>query len=64
MPSENYRYYSLDAAGCIHEAEWIYADSDQEAVALIEAKRPDRKCEIWQGQRLVASFAPARRSAA
>ena len=55
MPSENYRYYCLDATGNLHQAEWFYADNDEGAVALIEAKHPNSKCEIWHGQRLLAT---------
>jgi hypothetical protein len=60
MPSENYRYYCLDAAGRLHSAEWFDADSDEHAIAQIEAQRPGTLCEIWQGQRLVATIAPKR----
>ena len=63
MPSENYRYYCLDGAGRLHEANWFYAASDDDAVALIQAKHPDAKCEIWLGKRLVAALSPRRRSA-
>lgn len=63
MPSENYRYYCLDATGSLHQAEWFYADSDADAVAAIEAKHPDAKSEIWQGDRLVATVEAKRRSA-
>ena len=58
MPSENYRYYCLDAAGCLHDAEWFEAASDEEAVALVSEMHPDAKCEIWHGQRLVAATSP------
>jgi hypothetical protein len=60
MPRENYRYYCLDAAGCLHEAEWFDAASDEEAVAKVSGKLPDAKCEIWHGHRLVATIAPIR----
>lgn len=60
MPSENYRYYCLDGAGHLHSAEWFHAETDEEAIAQISAKHPDAKCEIWQGQRLVASLSPER----
>lgn len=61
MFSENYRYYHLDGVGQLHDAEWFEADSDEEAVALIEARHPDGTYEIWQGKRLVASVSPQRR---
>lgn len=60
MTLENYRYYCLDGAGHLHDAEWFYAESDDEATAQIEARHPNSKCEIWQGKRLVASIAPRR----
>ena len=63
MPSENYRYYCLDGMGHLHEAEWFYAATDEDAVAVIQAKHPDSKCEIWQDNRLVASVSPVRRQA-
>ena len=63
MASEPYRYYCLDRAGRLHDAEWIEADGDEQAVALIEAKHPGEHCEIWQGKRLVAELSPARRQA-
>lgn len=63
MPSENYRYYCLDSTGRLHEAAWFIAESDEDAMAQIEAKHPDSKCEIWQGKRLVASISPKRRFA-
>lgn len=56
MPSENYRYYRLDGVGHLHGAEWFYAESDDAAVALIEERHPDTKCEIWQARRIVASL--------
>jgi hypothetical protein len=46
MPSENYRYYCLDGAGRLHSAEWFHAESDEDAVAQIEAKHADATCEI------------------
>ena len=63
MPSENYHYYRLDGTGRLHEPAKFAADSDEDAIAQIETKHPDSKCEIWQGKRLVASIQPQRRSA-
>ena len=61
MPSEkNYRYYCLDGAGRLHSAEWFHAQTDEDAIAQIEAKHPDGICEIWQGKRLVAKVSPRR----
>lgn len=60
MATENYRYYCLDGAGRLHDAEWFCADSDADAIAQIFAAHPDDKCEIWHGTRLVAELAPRR----
>ena len=50
----SYRYYCLDGAGTLHGAEWFEANDDEHAVEVIQTKRPDGQCEIWQGRRLVA----------
>ena len=63
MPSGNYRFYRLDGAGHLHDASWFVAESDEDAVAKIEAEHPGSKCEIWQGKRLVAAIAPEQRQA-
>jgi hypothetical protein len=60
MSSENYRYYHLDGLGRLEGADWFDADSDADAIAHISVKHPDSKCEIWKGQRLVASLSPKR----
>ena len=60
MFCETYRYYCLDSLGHLHGAEWFDATDDEDAVAQIEAQHADAKCEIWQGNRLVAKLAPAR----
>lgn len=58
MPSENYRYYHLDGDGRLHFAEWFPAESDEQATEQIRVIHPDAKCEIWQGNRLVAKLQP------
>ena len=60
MSRENYRYDSLDATGRLKGADWFKADTDRDAVAIIEAKHSEDVCEIWQGRRLVAKFWPKR----
>ena len=62
MSSESYRYYCLDGAGHLHDAAWFQAESDEDAIAQIEAKHPDALCEIWQGTRIVAKLSPRRRA--
>ena len=57
MSLETYRYYCLDGAGKLHNAELITAKNDEDAVAQIEAKHPAAQCEVWQGSRLVAKIA-------
>ena len=59
MSSERYRYYCLDSAGNLHGTEWLEADGDEAAVAQVEARHPNDRCEIWQGKRLVAKLSPA-----
>jgi hypothetical protein len=56
MPT--YRYYCLDGAGNIHNAEWFDADSDEQAVADIQARHPDSTCEVWSGNKLIGSTRP------
>jgi hypothetical protein len=58
MFPEEYRFYRLDGAGQIHSAEWIKADSDDQATTQVQVQFPDAKCEIWQGKRLVARLSP------
>lgn len=60
MPRVTYRYYCLDSVGHLHSAEWFEAESDGDAIALVEAQHPDGQCEVWQGQRLVAKLSPRR----
>jgi hypothetical protein len=55
MPS--YRLYCLDGAGRISLADWIEADTDEQAVASARAMEHGAlKCEVWQGNRLVAKL--------
>ena len=51
--SQTYRYYFLDGAGHFRGAQWFEAESDKDAVALMDAKHPNGLCEIWHGNRLV-----------
>jgi hypothetical protein len=53
----SYRLYCLDGAGHISEAEWINADTDEEALDRAKVLKADaRRCEVWDGQRLVGSL--------
>jgi hypothetical protein len=47
----------MTGEGGIGFADWIKADSDEEAVAQARALKPDaQKCEVWQEKRLVATL--------
>ena len=63
MSLEPYRYSCLDSTGHLYNGQWLDVQSDEEAVAIIAAKHPDSKCEVWQGRRLVATLSPKRLSA-
>jgi hypothetical protein len=53
----SYRLYCLDGAGRISLADWIEADSDEDAIVKAGAiKNGAQKCEIWQLNRLVATI--------
>lgn len=50
-----YRLYCLDGRGQISMAEWIDAADDADAVRQAQVlKQNARKCEVWDGNRLVA----------
>lgn len=55
-----YRVYTLDGVLRIVNAEWVDAESDEEAIAIVQSTCGGLKCEIWDGDRLVASIAPER----
>ena len=53
--SGRYRLYCLDAGGQISMAEWIDAADDQGAILQAQTLKQDaQKCEVWDGNRLVA----------
>ena len=60
MAQETYRYYCLDSTGHLHSAEWFEAESDEDAIAQVEALYPNELCEIWKASRLVAKLSPRR----
>ena len=52
-----YRVYCMDGVNKVVRAEWVEAESDEEALsAARELMGECVKCEIWQGQRLVAKL--------
>ena len=53
----HYRLYCMDGSGKIGLADWFEADTDEEAVHKArELKAGARKCEVWQGTRMVAQL--------
>jgi hypothetical protein len=58
--SHTYRFYSLDGVGHLHSADWIEAEGDEAALALIQGRHPNGLYEIWLGDRLVAKRSPDR----
>ena len=62
-PLKTYRFYSFDSALRILNADMIETASDDEAIAHAETTGYGSKCEIWDGQRLVARLEAERRSA-
>lgn len=51
----NYRLYCLGHDGHIGLADWIEADTDDEAIAKARQLRPDAELsEVWLQNRLVA----------
>ena len=56
----DHRLYCLDGEGDIAMADWIKADSDEEAIGKARAVRPDaHKCEIWLKSELIAKTNPS-----
>ena len=51
---QTYRLYCLDGAGKVASAEWLQAEDDGAAIAAVQDMHGGRKCELWQGERLVA----------
>ena len=54
---QHYRLYCLDGTGSLGLAESIEATDDADAIRQAqEIKRGALKCEVWLGQRLVATL--------
>jgi hypothetical protein len=54
-----YRLYCLDGWGHIGLADWLEVPSDQDAIEEAHRLKPTAaKCEIWQGDRLIAALNP------
>jgi hypothetical protein len=50
----HYRIYCLDGANKVDSAEWVEANDDQAAIAIVSERHQGHKCEVWDGKRLVA----------
>lgn len=53
----NYRLYRLDGTGRISLADWVEADTDEQAIE--KARQIDHgalKCEVWRRKRLVKTL--------
>jgi hypothetical protein len=52
----DYRLYCFDGGNHVWAAEWLTAADDAEAVQTARQMNLGTKCEVWEGQRLVASI--------
>ena len=53
----SHRLYCLDGAGRISLADWIRAADDEDAVRQARLmKNRSLECEVWRGDRLVATL--------
>ena len=59
----NYRVYSYDKMRHDVAADLIEAASDEAVIAAVETSGFGSKCEIWDGDRLVARLEQARQQA-
>lgn len=59
---KTYRVVCFDAELNVVLAELIQAATDEEAIAKTEADGYGSKCEIWDGNRLVAQLESERRT--
>ena len=60
---KTYRVYCYDAVMKVVSADLIEAHDDEEAIARAKAAGFATKCELWKGDRLVASLEEERRQA-
>lgn len=60
---KTYRIYCYDAVNQAVSADVIEAASDEEAIAAAQDAGLGTKCEIWEGDRLVAKLEDERSAA-
>ncbi len=63
QPEKTYRVYRYDDAHKVVTADWLQAADDEEAIAKARASGFKSKCELWDGDRLVAQLEAAERRA-
>lgn len=58
-PVTTYRLYCFsELTGRVTASEEVEADSDEEAIASVRARKMPVKCELWHRDRLVAELDP------
>jgi hypothetical protein len=62
-PTTIYRIYCFDGVRNVVTGDLIEASSDEEAIAAAERAGFGTRCEIWEGDRLVAELGGERESA-
>lgn len=62
-PMKTYRVVCFDDARNVLTADLIEAESDEQAIARAQVAGFGDKCEIWDGNRLVAMLEEERRQA-
>jgi hypothetical protein len=62
-PLKTYRMYCYDAQMKTVSSDLIQAANDEVAIAQAEVRGFGSKCEIWEGNRLVAKLEQERRTA-
>jgi hypothetical protein len=50
----NYRIYCLDGLNKVASASWLEAEGDEAVLERVKELHDGYKCEVWDGQRLVA----------
>ena len=62
-PLKTYRVYCFDLSRKVVTADFIKAANDEDAIAKAEASGFGTKCELWDGNRMVAQLEAERRQA-
>lgn len=53
---KTYRVYCYDGAQGVVSADFLEANSDEEAIAMAQERGFGSKCELWDGKRLIAQL--------